>query len=873
MTPRGVGVSSDSTSGLSPSTLSRPPADSPLGKGGNCSGDSGCYASSEQLRKAAAGMVAASASRCTQGRASPAGPAAPTNASCPCVHAPVSMPLCPCVHAPVSMPLCPCPCVHAPVFMPLCPCPCAPVSMPLCPCPCVHAPVPLCPCPCAPVSMPLCSCPCVHAPVFMPLCSCPCVHAPVFIPVFMPLCSCPCVHAPVFMPLCPCPCVHAPVSMPFVHAPVFMPLCSCPCVHAPVSMPLCSCPCVHAPVHLCSCPCAPVFMPLCPCPCVHAPVPLCPCPCIHAPVSMPLCPCPCIHAPVSMPLCPCPCIHAPVSRCLCRQCGKPKPPATSTSELSAEDQEVFSITVSCQRPPTTPTPTATLTAPPHPQGALCTSCTPAPPHPHSHSRCESKSSKQSLSSACTQLTSLSPEEEVGACEQRGGQDPPQQTGTVGQGHSHGQGSVPGHSHGQGSVPGHWEAGCVQCAQEAALLTSQMAGQESLDRLAQPQGRYPGYPYPGYGAYAEGYPPYPDCQTGAGGMGLMRAAPRTPAHYGMAHYSSAAQHYAPSHYRSHYAPGHYAGSNHHALYYGSPGGALYYPGPHYGSQAPYGGAASAHYRAPSSASSHYGVGVTQAGSQPPPPSPLTLSLTPTPTLSSSSSSQPRMALKLNRSVSHESGTLYPACASPRGPDYAAGGGVKATHRSPTRSLIPLLKTKLSAEGIMLTDEPYSTPSGECGVPPLLVQRYSEELRLDVMSVALVLEQVRTLQLHALQRASVPNEHLAEECGKSCNLQISSLAEFFISIGLPMYIPRILAGGISTVQELLVLTDADIPRLTGADSYHVKRIAHAIQWVTAKLDSPSPETSPAAEEKSGGTVGNGSAGTMPKPNSSNSIKDKV
>lgn len=50
------------------------------------------------------------------------------------------------------------------------------------------------------------------------------------------------------------------------------------------------------------------------------------------------------------------------------------------------------------------------------------------------------------------------------------------------------------------------------------------------------------------------------------------------------------------------------------------------------------------------------------------------------------------------------------------------------------------------------------SGECGVPPLLVQRYAEELRLDVMSVALVLEQVRTLQLHALQRPSVcPRNH--------------------------------------------------------------------------------------------------------------------
>jgi hypothetical protein len=45
------------------------------------------------------------------------------------------------------------------------------------------------------------------------------------------------------------------------------------------------------------------------------------------------------------------------------------------------------------------------------------------------------------------------------------------------------------------------------------------------------------------------------------------------------------------------------------------------------------------------------------------------------------------------------------------------------------------------------------SGECGIPPLLVQRYAEELRLDVLSIALIFEQVRTLQLHALQRPSV------------------------------------------------------------------------------------------------------------------------
>lgn len=369
-------------------------------------------------------------------------------------------------------------------------------------------------------------------------------------------------------------------------------------------------------------------------------------------------------------------VSHPTSRCLCRQCGKPKPPG---GELSAEDQEVFSITVGSQRP-------ANAASLAMPQSGLCTACT--HPQPHSHSRCESKSSKQSLSSACTQLTSLSPEEEVGSYEGR---------------HSHDH--APGHSHGHGVVAGQWESGCVQCAQEAALLTSQLAGQESSGRLSQQ--RVFGYPYLGY---YEGYPPYSDCQAGAGMS--VRSGQRTPSsvHYGApgSHFGSAAQHshYAPSHYRSHYAAhsSHYGAPHSQGMYYSSQS-SHYYPGHQYASQTPYGGA-SAHYR--SGQSSHYGAGVQQPGGQQ--LSPVTLSLS-----ASSSSSQPSMSLKLNRSVSHESGSMYPACASPRGPDYASGSSQKSSaSRSPNRSLIPLVTTKLSAEGIILTDEPYSTPVSLLGV---------------------------------------------------------------------------------------------------------------------------------------------------------------
>lgn len=45
------GGSSDAASGLSPSGATQPSADSPSGKGGSSSRDSGCYASSEHLKK------------------------------------------------------------------------------------------------------------------------------------------------------------------------------------------------------------------------------------------------------------------------------------------------------------------------------------------------------------------------------------------------------------------------------------------------------------------------------------------------------------------------------------------------------------------------------------------------------------------------------------------------------------------------------------------------------------------------------------------------------------------------------------------------------------------------------------------------------
>lgn len=45
------------------------------------------------------------------------------------------------------------------------------------------------------------------------------------------------------------------------------------------------------------------------------------------------------------------------------------------------------------------------------------------------------------------------------------------------------------------------------------------------------------------------------------------------------------------------------------------------------------------------------------------------------------------------------------------------------------------------------------NGSCGIPPLLVQRYAEELRHDVWGIAAVMEQVRISQLLSYGREGV------------------------------------------------------------------------------------------------------------------------
>ena len=53
---------------------------------------------------------------------------------------------------------------------------------------------------------------------------------------------------------------------------------------------------------------------------------------------------------------------------------------------------------------------------------------------------------------------------------------------------------------------------------------------------------------------------------------------------------------------------------------------------------------------------------------------------------------------------------------------------------------------------------------------------------------------------------------------------------------MYQPSLTDGGVLSLDHLLRVKEADLETMTGADSRHLKRIAHALEWVKHKLSSP-------------------------------------
>ncbi|XP_068198036.1 SAM and SH3 domain-containing protein 1a isoform X2 [Antennarius striatus] len=220
-------------------------------------------------------------------------------------------------------------------------------------------------------------------------------------------------------------------------------------------------------------------------------------------------------------------------------------------------------------------------------------------------------------------------------------------------------------------------------------------------------------------------------------------------------------------------------------------------------------------------SHPNSPIIRSCSPKPPALPAKTPSTPTSPCASASASPP----------SEESGTP-PAVHPPWLLDLGGKVAVsrKASHSKMSPDLLTLLEQRLEAEGIDLTEEPYSDKHGRCGIPQPLVQRYSEDLEQSVKDVASTMDQLRVKELRKQHRMAIPSGGLTEMCRKPLpSGNISTVSDWLVSIGLPMYASSLAAAGIDTLSHVALLTESNVWEAGVRDERHVRRLVSGARLV--------------------------------------------
>ncbi|XP_069091288.1 SAM and SH3 domain-containing protein 1 isoform X3 [Pleurodeles waltl] len=132
----------------------------------------------------------------------------------------------------------------------------------------------------------------------------------------------------------------------------------------------------------------------------------------------------------------------------------------------------------------------------------------------------------------------------------------------------------------------------------------------------------------------------------------------------------------------------------------------------------------------------------------------------------------------------------------------------------------LESKLQTEGIDLTEEPYSDKHGRCGIPEALIERYAEDIGQPVKELAAILDQIRVKHLRKQQRMAIPSGGLTEICRKPLSPgHIVSVADWLISIGLPMYTTPLRDVGFSTLQKVPSLSRTHLQEAGITEERHI------------------------------------------------------
>ncbi|XP_061609180.1 SAM and SH3 domain-containing protein 1a isoform X6 [Phyllopteryx taeniolatus] len=160
--------------------------------------------------------------------------------------------------------------------------------------------------------------------------------------------------------------------------------------------------------------------------------------------------------------------------------------------------------------------------------------------------------------------------------------------------------------------------------------------------------------------------------------------------------------------------------------------------------------------------------------------------------------------------------------------------KTSHSKMSPDLLTLLEQRLQAEGIDLTEEPYSDKHGRCGIPRPLMQRYSEDLQQPVKEVASTMDQLRVRELRKQHRMAIPSGGLTEMCRKPAAGNVSTVSDWLVSIGLPMYASTLAAAGVDSLSGVASLTEGSAWEAGVRDHKHARRMVGEARLVAERWD---------------------------------------
>ncbi|XP_017949777.1 SAM and SH3 domain-containing protein 1 isoform X5 [Xenopus tropicalis] len=144
----------------------------------------------------------------------------------------------------------------------------------------------------------------------------------------------------------------------------------------------------------------------------------------------------------------------------------------------------------------------------------------------------------------------------------------------------------------------------------------------------------------------------------------------------------------------------------------------------------------------------------------------------------------------------------------------------------KDLQVLIENKLLSEKIDLTEEPYSDKHGRYGIPEALTERYSEDLGQPEKDVAATMDLIRAKHLMKLHRMAILSGGLTEICRKPVSPRhISSVTDWLVSVGLPMYARPLAEAGITTLSTLPSLSLTHLQKAGIKEERHINKLLSA------------------------------------------------